>query len=349
MKAFRLIGMALVAMCLCMNFASCSNEDMVAPEDPQEEKYVTVGLGCTGEFLEFSNSPLSRTTAEELYGIQVYALAENGTNSDGSICYLETPYAHGVFVSLDNVKIKLLENQLYKFEVSIAIDPYKFNTSSATYSYTWFNKIKGYQTTTDFIYSGNDKIDVTCIFENNKNITQYKHDRYYGELEYTSRGNGIVEIQTKRVAYGVKYETIGLGEGESIVVEVSLDRYKKHLYNVKLDSDVHEDIYTFNYIQDVWNDRYWNNNTNKYEYGNYKSEKKLTLNWNKADGTAVPMGTYNVTFKRNVMTTIKIKAENLNLDNGIKVFKEEVAMIDDENIYEIEGGTVTEVPVIPGN
>ena len=103
MKAFRLIGMALVAVCLCMNFASCSNEDMVAPEDPQEEKYVTVGLGCTGEFLEFSNSPLSRTTAEELYGIQVYALAENGTNSDGSICYLETPYAHGVFVSLDNV------------------------------------------------------------------------------------------------------------------------------------------------------------------------------------------------------------------------------------------------------
>ena len=364
MKAFRLIGMALVAMCLCMNFASCSNEDVVAPEDPQEEKYVTVGLGCTGEFLEFSDSPLSRATTDELYGIQVYSLTETNRYYDNEtgepiVEYDETQYAYGMFTSLENVKIRLLEGQEYKFEVSIVIDPFNENTEWSKYGggYSrdyWFNRsYEEYYSEfgSEFAYSSDYGLSLSHIDRWSIKETQHPYDRYYGELSgYTPTENGSVEIDTKRVVYGVKYVTSGLNEGESLKVEVARDGNSNSIYLVELDSEINENIYTFDRIEKAWKGiEVWNKNTQKYEYENYTSDKRLTITWNKADGTAVPMGTYKVTFKRNVMTTIKIKAENLNLDNGITVFKEEVSMAADENIYEIEGGTVTEVPVTSGN
>lgn len=348
MKTFRLIGMAFVVMCLCMNFASCSNEDVLATEDSQEEKYVTVGLGCTGEFLEFSDSPLSRTTTEELYGIQVYALTpvymcDDPETGEALYSYESTPYAYGMFTSLDDVTIRLLKEQKYKFEVSVVIDPFK-NTSEYHYQYDWFMRdYNEYLSTyrTEFAYTSQYYITPSNI-ERWEHSSHFVYDRYYGELdEYTPQENVSVDIYTKRVAYGVRYETTGLADGESLTVEVSKDIYD-NLYSVVLDSEINEGIYTFQSITSVWY-RACNGSTN------YASDKKLTITWNKADGTEVPMGTYNVTFKRNVMTTIRIKAENLNMDNGIKVFKEEVAMVPDDNVYEIERGTVTEVPVASGN
>ncbi len=335
MKAFRLIGMALVAMCLCMNFVSCSNEDVVAPEDPQEEKYVTVGLGCTGEFLEFSESAMGRAATDELYGIQVYALTERGTHDDGSIYYNKTPYAYGLFSSLDNVKIRLLQGQKYKFEVSVAIDPFK--TSNEIYP--WFHLTEnGYLLGTEFTYSSSKEIYTRHVWSN-VDYDQYNHDRYYGELNaYEPEANKNVSINTKRVVYGVKYETLGLKPNESITVEVN--KYESNLYNINLNTEPYESIYTFSNIDYAWAE---------YSGNRYTSEKQLTINWNKADGSIVPMGTYTVTFKRNVKTTIRIHAEDLNLENGIKVYKEETPMADDEYIYDITGGKVEEVPVNSGN
>ena len=125
MKSLRLFAMAMMTVMMCMNFASCSNEDVLASEDPKEPKYVTVGLGCTGEFLEFSESQMGRAATDELYGIEVYTLTENGTDSYGNPTYQSNCYAYGMFTSLDDVKIKLLEDQKYRFEVSIVIDPFK--------------------------------------------------------------------------------------------------------------------------------------------------------------------------------------------------------------------------------
>ena len=61
------------------------------------------------------------------------------------------------------------------------------------------------------------------------------------------------------------------------------------------------------------------------------------------------MGTYEVTFERNVKTTIRINAEDSGIDGGIIVNKDSSIIIDDDNIYYISGGTVTEVPVTSGN
>lgn len=329
MRTFRQIGMVLAAVLMCVNFASCSNEEELVTDNPQEGKYITVGLGCKGEFLDFADSPLGRSTDDELYGIQVYTLTENSNYTDG---YEQTYYAYGMFTSLDNVKIKLLDNQLYRFEVSIVIDPLK---NGGSY-YDWFN-----QPSTEFTYSTTEHIYVD-------DISHRKHDRFYGKLDkYTPEENGSVDIYTKRVSYGAKYIAQELTEG-TLSVDVIPEGTYGYDYTVELTSEapINDDIYTFTSIQSAWKG-IWDKETE--EYKNYYKNKKLSINWTKADGTVLPLGTYTVTFKRNVKTTIKIKAENLNTESGIKVYKEEVSMIDDENIYEINGGTITEVPVTNGN
>ena len=340
MKSLRLVAMAMMAVMMCMNFVSCSNEDVLASEDPKEPKYVTVGLGCTGEFLEFSESQMGRAATDELYGIQVYALTENGTNSYGNPIYSETYYAYGMFTSLDNVKIKLLEEQKYRFVVSIVIDPFKNNVD------WWFNHY--YNNGTEFVYSSTENY----FYPYAVNSGNFNYDRYYGELDvYTPEQNESVEIHTKRVAYGVKYEATGLGDGDSFLVEVK--QGGSSLYDIEFGAENYEGIYTFSWILGAWRGREisgsYDSTTGKYEYENYYTDKHLAIYWKKADGTIVPMGTYLVTFKRNVKTTIRIKAENLDLDNGILVYKEEVSMANDDVIYDISGGTVVEKDVTSGN
>ena len=118
MRKWKWLGFAAMAILMSMNLVSCSQEnDAVLPEQPTEE-YVTVNLGVTGEYLELSESPL-RTRAEgelrDLIGIQVYSKESHG---EGPF-YL---YAHGEFTSLENVSIKLLQDQKYKFETAVIVD-----------------------------------------------------------------------------------------------------------------------------------------------------------------------------------------------------------------------------------
>lgn len=107
MKKFRFITMALIAMFM----GSCTNEEIATPE--QEAEYVTVNLGVTGEYLDLSDSPLATrtTTTTDTYGINVYTVTGSGTEK----------YASGLFTSLENVNIKLLKNQKYKFQVGIYV------------------------------------------------------------------------------------------------------------------------------------------------------------------------------------------------------------------------------------
>lgn len=97
---------------MCVNFVSCSNEE-VTPDDPNQEKYITVGLECVGEYLDITNSPLSRAVKNDEYYIQVYSVDESGK---------QTPYAKGNFTkSLDGLNLKLLHGEKYKFKVAIIV------------------------------------------------------------------------------------------------------------------------------------------------------------------------------------------------------------------------------------
>ena len=82
-----------------------------------------------------------------------------------------------------------------------------------------------------------------------------------------------------------------------------------------------------------------------YEYKNYSCEKTVTINWEKSEGEIYPLGNYNITFKRNIKTTIRINTNKIPVNGEITVTKEENQLADDENEYLIEGGDVLEVPV----
>ena len=316
MKTFRLIEMALLAVVMCVNFTSCSNEEVVSDE-PTQDKYITVGLGCVRENIDITDSPLSRAaaTTNDLYGIQVYTV-EGGS---------ATPYAYGVFNTLDNVTVKLLSQKTYKFEISVVIDGYSrgftFYSSDGSVGYSNNRFIYGASFISTF-YIG--------LFDD----PAWRYERFYGELgNYTPVKNENVIIETKRVSYGAKYIAENLPEG---YIDINVKRIRgESLYKVNLTTTNYENdnIYTFAGIRDV----YYNND--------YSANRDLTITWTKDNGEVTPLGTYTVTFKRNVKTTIRIKAGDLSINNGITVTKEDTPFSDDENEYIIEGGEIITVPV----
>ena len=310
--------MTLASMFL---YTSCVCEDIIFPE--QESEYVTVDLGVTGEYLKVSESPLmSRTesTLEDLINIRVCTIEE-----DGNI----TTYASGIFTSLENLKIKLLNGKKYNFYVSIIADGYKCLEN---------NTCDGFSgaISTNFNYSSYwsswhfDNLSGGSI--NAKH--QFKHDHFYGELtDFTPTKDGNVNIETKRTAYGVHYIAEGLTEGD---LKIDVGGYYFDLsYSVNLTVNNQENngIYTFSQIREAW------------IVPNYYATKKLNISWTKDNGSIIPLGTYEITFKRNVKTTIRIKLDDQSTQSGIVITREETPMANDDNEYVIEGGEMTEVPV----
>ncbi len=345
MRKWKWLGFAAMAILMSMNLVSCSQEnDAVLPEQPTEE-YVTVNLGVTGEYLDLSESPL-RTRAEgelkDAIAIKVWTVTNNNV----------VLYAHGVFTSLENVSIKLLKGQKYKFATSIVVDEcnspedeYSEDTDGDGVINIYHHEcVFGLNTIgSNFIYSTYDNLENFDVL--NESSSAY-YDRFYGELaEYTPTEDGVVEISTKRTVYGVYYIAEGLKEGKLIVKVNNSSRY---LYSVEISSENPESdgIYTFSNIRSAWEGiETINMETEKLEYVNYYTTKQLTFSWEKDDGSETSLGTYDVTFKRNVKTTIQINVEESGLQNGIVITREEAAMTDDENKYVIEGGEITEVPV----
>ena len=315
MKTLRLIGMALMAVLICVNFVSCSNEELT-PDDPNQEKYITVGLACVGEYLDIKDSPLSRAAGDDTYSIQVY--------SD------ETPYAHGIFYkSLDGVTIKLMQGAKYTFKVTIVID--KKDGSDTEFTYSSTTTLPGVITSPVIAY-----------------------ERFYGELDdFTPIEGKNVEISTKRVSYAAKFIAEDLKEG-TLDVEVSNMNVSNPVnYTVSLTPDypISDKIYSFNYLRSAWEGIYTQIGTDPetgeptYGYADYTQEYSLNVKWNKSEDEIIPLGNYKVTFKRNVRTTIRIKVENPTYNNGIAITREDTAISDNENEYNIEGGEITEIPV----
>ena len=332
MKTFRFLGIAIAALFMTVNFTSCNNEG-ITPED-QEEKYIEVDLACTGEILDVTNSPLSKVDEShaDKYDIEVFSLTPmTHTMPEGGVStyYQETRYAYGEFYnSLDGVKIRLLEGLDYKFKVYININAYYYPGASTT------NR--------EFTYTTNSYPQGVSI----------ENEGYYGELDkFTPVEGESVRIETKRVSYGVKMVAEDLTEG-TIDVLVSQSQYGSSLYSIQLTptSYVHEKIYSFYYTWQAWKGlEVKDDATGNFTYVNYSTKKYLNVTWTKADGSVIPLGTFDVTFERNVKTTIRIKAEEAGSSNGITVIKETNPIVDGDKEYVISGGTVTEVPVNSGN
>ncbi len=334
------MGMALLATLMAVNFTACTNDE--EPANPDSPKMLNVSLGCIGEILDVTEDPLgSRAAGNDLYAIQVYTYDEKTMEGVAAVPYTnEKPYAYGVFTSLEDVTIGLLEGYKYRFQASMVVD----GQINGFYFYN-----NGYN---KFTFSTSDYINnISSHCYGNQDI---ENDRYYGELdEYTPTENGNAEIYMKRVSYGAKYIAKDLSEGE-LNINVGSSSYNTD-YSLILTPEVSEDdgIYTFRDILQAYRG-VWQNTGYDPETGHptgqfadsYTETKDITVSWTKADGEVTPLGTYQITFKRNKKTTITIKAEEITTSNGITVTMEETPMVDDDS-YVIEGGQITVVPIVP--
>ena len=115
MKTFRLIGMTLMVVLMCV---ACSNQDADEPSlEADAQKTYEVSLNLSGDYIDVTESPLSRADEpKKYYAIDVLCMKTDGTQSSYSA------YAYGVFDNLEDMKITLLGGYKYKFVCTSATE-----------------------------------------------------------------------------------------------------------------------------------------------------------------------------------------------------------------------------------
>ena len=325
MKTVRMIGLALFAILLCVNFSSCSSNDDVEPDAPQKPKEYIVSLGFTGE-ISISESPLSRASGNDLYGIQVYSCP----NVDGATTY--TKYAYGLFDDTSEMTIKLLEGYKYKFIATMVADG-KNKISHATETDIYLAPFKINGSTSEYTKITNSfkitNIEYFYGLDSGSTGSQLGHaagfERYYGSCDYIVDDSKSVSIDMKKAVFGAKFIAEGLTEG---VLTVKMYRTRDILITHPEAS--YENIFTFDKLSST---------------DNYSEKINTVISWTKADGVVVPLGTHNITFKRNVLTTVTIKVADVTTENGIG-FELETTQMGAENIT-IENGEIVDTNATP--
>lgn len=317
-------------------FAACGGDENsipgVTPDEPNTTpKEFLVSLGFSGEITSIEESPLSRAATNDLYGIQVYS---SPTSSDNY-----KPYAYGLFDSKDGMVIKLLEGYKYKFVSSMVVDG-KQKILSYESSYDDPFTRSGFSTKLEnkFNYdSGKEmgKLDdgLTYLAEPSGPFYHPNTMRYYGEVSnYIPTENGSVSINMKKVVFGAKFITEGFTEG-TLYIKL---KDAPTLQLVFPQTEV-EDIFTFE---------------NEYPSGNrwtadtYTETILVSISWQKNDGAIVPLINQEVTFKRNIKTTITVKVNDSSVNQGLNITEEKNELQPGENIV-LESSGAGNTPVNP--
>lgn len=308
---------------------SCSSDSEGEPSDnsnnppSNETKEYIVSLGMIGEILDIEESPLTKAIGKDLYGVNVYSKTEKSS-------YL--PYAYGVFSDKSLMKIKLLDGYTYKFEVRMIKDVVNYQGGNVNYPY--FNKhfyletmayvreSNAFTYSDKYIYNISQRIDRTSSSPEDYG-DDLRDKSYYGRLEdYTPIEDGSISINMKIAYFGIKFIAEDLSEGH-------LSINMKDLSTLRLDANsgdtTTQNIFNFKSFAGAVNDHY--------------SEDIYTIvTWIKKDGASVPLVKKDITFKRNVLTTITIKVKDTSINNGIDISQETGEMIKGDDIT-LESGT----------
>ena len=336
--------LASVAMLLVLSLAT-SCETLVdyldlplTPNTPTEEEYVTVSLGLDLVDLDVTYEPLTRAQeSNDVYGIQVYS-----TPAPASEYPDWKPFAYGAFYSTDNLSINLLKGYEYKFIATMFKDG-----KEKLYHYGhWENdEYLGegyghpfYSVVSDSFKYGIDDYGGNFQFGSNNIYSGDWYDRpnverYYGELEGYTPGDkgGKAKIQLKRTSFGAKFIAKGKNAGSG-TLEILMEWAPQINLNLAESNQV-SDIYTFYYVREAWLDN------------NYSETFPVVLRLVREDGTTVPLGTHNLTFKRNATTVVNVDMDDSSEASGVGVEFLESGELPDGDEYSIEGGEIVDTEV----
>ena len=323
---------ASIAMLLMLSLAtSCENLSALLeqPTAPTEPEYVTVSLGLNVE-LDYEYEPLTRAEENnDLYGIQVYS-----TPAPAAEKAEWTKYAYGLFDTTDNLTIKLIRGYEYKFETIMVKDgkkrlgngsygePFSHEYYPSNYTYTPLSE--------SFIYGqlGMSQWGSGGLY-NYLNV-----ELYYGELEGYIPGDNDSKaiIELKRTSFGVKY--IAKGDyTEDGTLEILMPRESTPKLNLNLaESNEVSEIYSFKDVRKAWLNE------------NYTETVSVTLRIAYSDGTNAPLGTHDITFKRNTITVVNVDL-TVSGDNGVGFEVTDEGEMSEETEITIKDGEIVDTEI----
>ena len=314
MKTLRMIGIALFAVLMCVNFASCSNDDA----EKLEPQKCTISIGCTGEILDIINKPLSRVGEEET-GIYTVVVS-----SEGKV------QAEGSFKSMDNLTVDLIQGVKY----SIAVTYHPDDTSIPTEEFDYTLK------------------SASSFIEDNWQFRRI--DAYYGYVnESTAIANGTVDIFMNRVSFGLNITAKDLPENASVKVMLRLESFNsfdKICELTKVEPD-YDDIHVFQKwtYEGVYNVRYV---ISEGGYVNYYNQSTLQIILKRTDGREVILAEKLIILERNKKTFIKINiGQSADITSGGIELEWEEGDMGNGTGYEVDGeeGTIVETEINTGN
>ena len=320
MKAYSFVLAAflgVIAVCSC-------SKDRLGQSDPSDTpspKEYIISIGCGGEITDVSVSDLTKADeSDDLYAIQVFSSPAGG---DGS----KAAYAHGLFTTLQDVSIKLVEGYKYSFIVTLIKEgktrlshpgEHYYNPVTLTttgYKYPSISQNFIYETNNQFSDLGRGAAQINGA----DGVPHYPNlDRYYGEYsDYVPTEGGKVTVDLKRTSFGLKVIADGLTEG-------SLSILMKDAPELVITSPATEieDIFSFYNVKSAWATE------------DYKENVSISFNWTKPDGVVVPLVTQSFDFYRNRKTMITVKVEENGIGTGLGVNPDDTP-IEEGNSYNI--------------
>lgn len=326
MAACALVAAALVA---------CSKED--APTPQEEPEFYTVQLGWGGEIVDIAYEPLdTRATTDDLYGIQVYSTPDIELEEGEEVSW--NRFAYGLFDDPNNITITLPKGYKYKFEATMIVDGKNriWQIDDGSYATPFYIKASNsfdYQINKGFDLSGGYaelQFGEEIMYYNRPNL-----EHFYGELENFNpkQSSSSAIIPMKRTSFGAKFVAAGtLATSGTLEIEMG-DAPILELELTEGDDSI-SDIFTFSNVSEAWlND-------------DYTETIGVSFKWVRTDGSMVPLGTHNITFKRNTTTVVTV---NINKDGetegvGFSIDESEQGEmpVEEDNSVTITDGEVEE-------
>lgn len=331
----------ITAIAVCCSIASCKK--IVVEGGDVDSDYITVSLGMTGDILQVIDTPLTRGgESTDLYGIQVYSAPNKDLPEGQKVTW--TNYAYGVFGSDDNLTINLLKGKKYKFVATMLVDgqekilSYGGGTSFSSPFFVSGTNSQFGVIGTQFTYQHADYLSGlgsgTAYLLNGDSYSHPNVERYYGELvDYIPGMHGDKAlIKMKRTSFGAKFIAKGklAKEGQ---LEVQMTEAPKMVVDLTTNDKKVEDVFTFKDVKKA------------YEDNKHTETIAVTLNWHRPDGTVFPLGTHDITFKRNAMSTVQVKIETENAEGELGLEIDDVEMYEDEDVTNIEDGEIVDTEV----
>ena len=301
--------LASIAMLSMLSLAASCENSGEQPTTPTEPEYVTVSLGLNVG-LDYEYEPLTRAEENnDLYGIQVYSTpypaAENAK---------WTKFAYGLFDTTDNLTIKLVRGYEYKF-VALMVRDGKDTIDSLPNgegNISYMAPFKHFYDET----SGNTEVRGTSlselfIYSNSGMMLEWYREHlvaelYYGELVGYIPGDNDSKatIELKRTSFGAKFIAKGdYAENGTLEIIMGNEPQPQLTLNLAEGNEI-SGIFSFSDVRAAWIDE------------NYTETVPVLLRIAYSDGSTAPLGTHDITFKRNITTVVNVDL-SVGSDSGV--------------------------------